>query len=156
MLLFGVVFTPDTLGDIRLAVAQKPIVAFHRLSMQDRLDQMSSRGEIRSMKMLVTAYDLSYESCGKYPGDPAYGITASGERIKPGYVAVDPTVIPMHSRLYIPGYGMAYASDTGGAVKGRHIDVYIPDRHDALKWGRKIITVYILGYEIPEELKGER
>jgi 3D (Asp-Asp-Asp) domain-containing protein len=62
----------------------------------------------------------------------------------------------MHSRLYIPGYGMAYASDTGGAVKGRHVDVYIPDRHDALKWGRKIITVYILGYEIPEELKGER
>ena len=87
----------------------------------------SSRGETfrykKVLNMKATAYDLSYESCGKHPDHPLYGITASGMKARKGVVSVDPKVIPLHTRLYIEAtdgswaYGYAVAGDTGGAVK---------------------------------------
>lgn len=60
-------------------------------------------------------------------------------------VAVDPRVIPLHTRLYVDGYGFGIAHDTGGAIKGRIIDVFMPSRDAAYKWGRKKgVEVYIL------------
>ncbi len=98
----------------------------------------------------ASAYDLSYESCGKYPGDPYYGITASGMRAQRGVVAVDPRVIPMGTRLYIesldstPDYGFAVAGDKGGAIKGNRIDLFMDSRSEALRFGRRNVNVYIL------------
>ncbi|WP_120169837.1 3D domain-containing protein [Thermohalobacter berrensis] len=114
---------------------------------------VSSRGNIRfkgSIIMTATAYDLSYESTGKRPGDKGYGITASGTRARRGVVAVDPNVIPLGTKLYIKSldgsedYGFAVAEDTGGAIKGNRIDVFIPDREEALRFGIRKVKVYIL------------
>lgn len=98
----------------------------------------------RMVLMESTAYDPGPISTGKRPGDPGYGITASGMRAVFGVVAVDPRVIPMHSRLYIPGYGYAVAADTGGAIKGNRIDLFYPTYGEAIQWGRRTIPVYLL------------
>lgn len=87
---------------------------------------------------VATAYDLSYNSCGKYPSHPYYGITASGvslvgqTRSSAKAIAVDPDIIPMKSKVHLkfePAYshfdGIYTAVDTGGAIKGRKIDVFM-------------------------------
>lgn len=113
----------------------------------------TSRGGFRfdsEFDMVATAYDLSFESTGKYPGDPYYGITASGLKAQPGTVAVDPSVIPLGTKLYIastdgsPDYGFATALDTGGAIKGNRIDLFMEDNADCLRFGIRQVKVYIL------------
>lgn len=87
-------------------------------------------------KFLVTAYSSSDKGVGNY--------TFTGKRVRKGMVAVDPRVIPLHSRIYIPGYGHAMAEDIGGGVRGKHIDVYMPSRGGAVRWGRKRLYVTII------------
>lgn len=70
--------------------------------------------------------------------------TATGLNPAVGMVAVDPTVIPMGSRLYIEGYGYARAADTGGAVKGDKIDLFMEEYSQCINWGRRLVKVYIL------------
>ncbi len=76
--------------------------------------------------------------------------TATGMRVRYGVVAVDPKVIPLGSRLYIEGpngswiYGTAVAADTGGAVKGNIIDLYVESYSEAINFGRRKAKVYIL------------
>ncbi len=71
------------------------------------------------------------------------GRTATGIPTAPGVVAVDPSVIPLGTRLTIPGYGVGIAADTGGAVQGNTIDVWFPTTEQALAWGRRTVTVTI-------------
>ncbi len=75
----------------------------------------------RVVRMRVTAYTAA--SSGKPPDHPTYGITASGNPAGTGIVAVDPSVVPWLSYVYVPGYGVGLAGDTGGGVKGRWIDL---------------------------------
>ncbi len=70
--------------------------------------------------------------------------TSSGLSPRVGLVAVDPSVIPMGSRLYIEGYGYATAADTGGSIKGNRIDLFMEDKTQCLSWGRRTVKVYIL------------
>jgi 3D (Asp-Asp-Asp) domain-containing protein len=86
--------------------------------------------------MLATAYTA--DSAG---GD---GMTAIGRRAGHGIVAVDPRVIPLGTRLYIPGYGLAIAGDTGGAIVGNRIDLGFDSLRDAMLFGRRAVTVYRL------------
>ena len=72
------------------------------------------------------------------------GLTASGTRARVGAVAVDPNFIPLGTRLYIEGYGYATAEDTGGAVKGNIIDLYMNSNSEAYNWGRRPVQVTIL------------
>ena len=72
------------------------------------------------------------------------GITASGMVARRGVVAVDPDVIPLGTRLYIPGYGEAIAADTGGAIIGHKIDLCMESYHEAIQFGRRDVTVYVL------------
>ena len=72
------------------------------------------------------------------------GITASGIPARRGVVAVDPNVIPLGSRLYIPGYGEAIAADTGGAIVGQKIDLCMESYDEAIQFGRRNVEVYVL------------
>lgn len=77
--------------------------------------------------------------------------TATGDKTQVGYVAVDRSVIPMHSYLYIVMdngyvYGYAYAKDTGGAIKGNKVDIFLPSSPDCYNFGRKTGKVYIISY----------
>ncbi len=98
----------------------------------------------------ATAYDLSFQSCGKRPGDPGYGITASGTHAKYGTVAVDPRVIPLGTRMYIESadgsfvYGYCVAEDTGGAIKGNKVDLFFDSYSECMQFGRRSVNVYIL------------
>ena len=71
------------------------------------------------------------------------GTTASGLPTGPGIVAVDPTVIPLGTKLYIPGYGKGVAADTGGGIKGNIIDLWYSTYAECAKWGRRTVTITI-------------
>lgn len=72
------------------------------------------------------------------------GVTSIGIVPYEGVVAVDPEFVPYHSKLFIPGYGLAVAADTGGAIEGNCIDLFMYDRDRAWQWGRRFIEVYVL------------
>lgn len=84
----------------------------------------------RTITVSATAYSLS-------------GTTASGLPVGPGIIAVDPSVIPLGTRVFVPGYGEAVAADTGSAVQGNIIDVWLPSYADAVAWGRKSLTITV-------------
>jgi 3D (Asp-Asp-Asp) domain-containing protein/peptidoglycan hydrolase CwlO-like protein len=69
------------------------------------------------------------------------GNTATGVPTSKGVVAVDPAVIPLGTRMYVPGYGEGVAADTGSAVKGKMIDVWFSSCADAMAWGWKTVTI---------------
>lgn len=73
------------------------------------------------------------------------GRTATGLATSWGVVAVDPSVIPLGTRMTIPGYGVGVAADTGGAVQGNAIDLWFPTRAQALAWGRRTVTITLHG-----------
>jgi uncharacterized protein YabE (DUF348 family) len=70
--------------------------------------------------------------------------TASGKEPAVGLVAVDPSVIPMGTRMYVEGYGFAQAADTGGNIKGTKIDLFMETREQCMQWGTRTVKVYIL------------
>jgi cystine transport system substrate-binding protein len=72
------------------------------------------------------------------------GTTATGIPTGWGVVAVDPAVIPLGTRMSIPGYGEGVAADTGAAVRGATIDLWFPQCSQALAWGRKVVTITLL------------
>ena len=98
-----------------------------------------NRGTVRfksKMIMEATAYTPF--------DDGQSGITFSGIPAKHGIIAVDPRVIPLGTRVFIPGYGTALAADTGSAIKGDKIDLCIEDYNAAIRFGRRNVEVYIL------------
>jgi len=88
------------------------------------------------MRMTATAY-LPTDGDGR-------GITKSGLMARYGIVAVDPHVIPLGTRVFIPGYGTALAADTGGDINGARIDLCMEDYNSCMNFGRRDIDVYIL------------
>jgi uncharacterized protein YabE (DUF348 family) len=95
----------------------------------------------KTLRVYATWYDPA--SSGRASSDEAYGRTADGGVVTYGIVAVDPDVIPLGTKLFIPGYGYAVAADTGGAVKGYIIDLGFPDGV-AVDWQSKWVDIYIL------------
>ena len=88
---------------------------------------------------------MTMEATAYLPGDGGgAGITATGIPATYGVAAVDPSIIPLGSRLYIPGYGEAIAADTGGAIYGYRIDLCMESYSEAMNFGRRDVTVYIL------------
>lgn len=81
---------------------------------------------------VVTCYDLS-------------GITASGAPVGPDTVAVDPSVIPLGSHMYVQGAGYRVALDTGGAIKGRRLDIWAPTYAQCADWGVQSRSVWLEG-----------
>ena len=90
----------------------------------------------RELTMTASAYS-AYD-----PGNSSY--TARGNLLRKGLVAVDTSIIPLGTRLYIPGYGYAIADDTGGSIRGNRIDLAFDSHGEALQFGVQRITVYIV------------
>lgn len=85
------------------------------------------------------------EASAYLPGDGnGNGITAMGIPATYGVAAVDPRVIPLGTRLYVEGYGEAIAADTGGAIRGNKIDLCMESYNEAMNFGRRSVTVYVL------------
>lgn len=94
----------------------------------------------KELTVEATAYTATCEGCS--------GITATGINLidnpNQKVISVDPSVIPLGSKVYVEGYGEAIAGDTGGAIKGNKIDVFIPSKQEAINFGRKQLKVTIL------------
>lgn len=99
----------------------------------------TSRGAMRYTNVMVM------EASAYLPTDGGGScVTATGLPATHGVVAVDPDVIPLGTRVYIPGYGVAIAADTGGMIEGAMIDLCMEDYDDCMEFGRRDIDVYIL------------
>jgi 3D (Asp-Asp-Asp) domain-containing protein len=103
----------------------------------------------RVVKMRVTAYTPS--SAGKPPDHPGYGITASGVQAGKGVVAIDPKIVPFRSQVYVPGYGIGFAGDTGGGVKGRWIDLGFNDG-EIESWRGYVDVYYLTPVPSPDKI----
>ncbi len=135
-------------------IVEEPVDEIIEKGTKEQEYTIASRGTFagkREIIMVATAYDLSYESTGKKPGDKWYGITASGTQARPGVVAVDPNVIPLGTKVYVESldgtkdYGYAIAEDTGGAIKGNKIDLFMENAKQVKSFGRRKVKVYIIG-----------
>lgn len=95
----------------------------------------------KTMQMEATAYGPDCSGCSGYTST---GIWVGGKDT-PKIIAVDPSVIPLNTRVWVEGYGEAIAADTGGAIKGNRIDVLVKsEAYAASNWGRRTVTVKIL------------
>ncbi|WP_313893423.1 3D domain-containing protein [Psychrobacillus sp.] len=92
------------------------------------------------MIVTATAYTAYCTGCS---GTTAYGIDL---RSNPDQkvIAVDPRIIPLGTKVWVEGYGEAIAGDTGGAIKGNKIDVFIPSHENAMEWGVKKVKIKVL------------
>ena len=71
------------------------------------------------------------------------GSTALGVPVRKGVVAVDPKLIPLGTKLHVPGYGPGLAADVGYAIKGKVIDLWFPSMAKARQWGRRTVTITV-------------
>jgi 3D (Asp-Asp-Asp) domain-containing protein len=110
--------TPKTLAQLRSALPKQAFAA--------------------AMTMVATAYTA--DTATAYPT----GYTATGILAHEGVVAVDPHVIPLGTTVFVPGYGIGIAADTGGAIVGNRIDLCMDRYGDAVNFGRQTVQVYIL------------
>jgi 3D (Asp-Asp-Asp) domain-containing protein/LysM repeat protein len=103
-------------------------------------ESTNQSGIEKEITVRATAYTADCQGCS--------GTTATGIDLKANpdakVVAVDPSVIPLGSKVYVEGYGYATAEDTGSAIKGNRVDIFIPNEQDALNWGVKNVKVQVL------------
>ncbi|WP_431799216.1 LysM peptidoglycan-binding domain-containing protein [Halobacillus andaensis] len=100
----------------------------------------TSNDVIKEVNVEATAYTADCTGCS--------GVTATGIDLKANpdqkVIAVDPSVIPLGSKVHVEGYGTAIAGDTGGAIQGNKVDLYMADRGEALDFGRQNVKVQVL------------
>ena len=120
-------------------VSAKPVIAQAKKKSAPVM-KLTSSTSVKEITVKATAYTASCKGCS--------GITKTGVNIKDNpnkkVIAVDPSVIPLGSKVYVEGFGEATAADTGGAIKGNRIDVFIPSEEDAMDFGVQKLTVTIL------------
>ncbi|MEK3886501.1 LysM peptidoglycan-binding and 3D domain-containing protein [Bacillus sp. FSL K6-3431] len=94
----------------------------------------------KELTVSATAYTASCEGCS--------GVTATGQDLRANpdqkVIAVDPTIIPLGSKVEVEGYGVAIAGDVGGAIKGNKIDIFIPSKSDAINYGVQTVKIKVL------------
>jgi 3D (Asp-Asp-Asp) domain-containing protein len=114
----------------RILVAAQPVRPAVRRTVQPAASSSQPGRPLGTF--LVTCYDLA-------------GITASGAPVGPEAVAVDPSIIPLGSHMYVQGAGNRIALDTGGAIKGRHLDIWAPSYTQCVDWGAQQRPVWLEG-----------
>ncbi len=126
------------------AVSQQPVNKVIKVGTKERHPNAPSNYK-KVMTFKATAYDGSYETLGYY--NPR---TCLGAIPTVGTVAVDPRVIPLGTKMFITAvdgsynYGYCFAGDTGGAIKGDRVDLFMASRQEALNFGRRDVLIYIL------------
>ena len=127
-----------------ISINHQRIQTLHNLlsKMEKQLDKETTLSSVRGMQMIATAYCNS-KVCINVPAWRD-GKTATGTKARIGVIAVDPAVIPPGSTVYIKGMGYFKAEDTGGAIKGNRIDIFVGDYKKAKEFGRKKVEVIIL------------
>jgi 3D (Asp-Asp-Asp) domain-containing protein len=105
--------------------------------------------------LVGTVFGVGGSALGQPQGTQAYrlkvdavayslpGKTALGIPVRRGVVAVDPVLIPLGTKLHVPGYGRSIAADVGHAIKGPIIDLWFPTTAKARKWGRRTVTITV-------------
>jgi len=133
----------------RYARAQGYVNSYRGGSPRDRANgvstviQSSDSGTLRPIRCLDNVLATGY-SAG-VAGGGISNWTATGVRCTYGAIAVDPRVIPLGTKMYIEGYGYGFACDTGGAIKGNHIDLAFDSARAAMNHGKTRVRVWILG-----------
>ena len=121
-----------------VAVGTKVITA--SVSRSNNSSSSSAPAGGKEFYVTSTAYTASCAGCS--------GITATGINLKANpsmkVIAVDPSIIPLGSKVWVEGYGYAIAGDTGGAIKGNKIDVFVASHSQAVAWGRKKVRIKVL------------
>ena len=93
----------------------------------------SQSNVVRTMKVEASAYT-------------GYSTTSTGQKPVWGTIAVDPKVIPYGTKVYIPQFGRTFiANNTGGAIKGNKIDIFMNSKKECYNWGRRTIEIQIIG-----------
>lgn len=113
----------------------------------------NSSGTLNSTSSSQPSSDGKYKKTLSMEATAYSGGTLTAMGLKPvrdpggiSTIAVDPSVIPLGSKVYIPGYGYAIASDTGGVIKGNIIDLYMNSHDECTSWGRRQVTLHIVAY----------
>ncbi len=123
-----------------VAIGTQPAPAVSRGSTPSSSSSNTTSSNGRTFTVKATAYTAGCSGCS--------GITATGINLNKNrnmkVIAVDPNVIPLGSRVHVEGYGEAIAGDTGGAIKGNKIDVHVPTKSDAYRWGTRTVKVTII------------
>ena len=113
-------------------------------SLMDELDL----SRYPTQEVVATGYTAGRESTGKQVGDPSYGITYSGVKVRRDLystIAADTSIFPIGTILFIPGYGYGVVADTGSAIKGYKLDLYYNSVKDVYKkWGKRHLNVYVI------------
>ncbi|MGG0833483.1 3D domain-containing protein, partial [Priestia aryabhattai] len=120
--------------------AQKEQAAQQQQQQAQQQQQSQQQASGKSMTVEATAYTANCAGCS--------GTTATGVNLKSNpnqrVIAVDPSVIPLGSKVYVEGYGQAVAADTGGAIKGNRIDVFVSSDSAAQDWGRRSVKITVI------------
>ncbi len=121
------------------------------------VDEKLRRGIGGTVYGVDGAFHFSYYidvTATAYGGPQFSGLTYTGIQVHEGVIAVDPTVIPLHTKVYVKGnagdFGVCYAEDIGGGIKNKHIDIYMDATlQEMLNFGFRNMRVYILGDDCP-------
>lgn len=132
------------IANIETQISSSEAVAGETPKLEDAFDW----SKYPSKKVIATGYTAGYESTGKSPNHPGYGITYSGVKVKRDLystIAADLNVFPIGTILFIPGYGYGVVADKGGAIKGNELDLFyqtVKEVYD--NWGKKTVDVYVI------------
>lgn len=95
---------------------------------------------VKTLNVEASAFTANCSGCA---GKTAYGINLK-ENPDIKLIAVDPKIIPLGTKVWVEGYGIAIAGDTGGSIKGNKIDIFVKTKTIAYNWGRKTVEIKIL------------
>lgn len=124
----------------RIVAVGTKMTARRSANVQSRPTSRGQNDVAKEFYVTATAYTAYCEGCS--------GTTRTGMNLRANpslkVIAVDPNIIPLGSKVYVEGYGYAIAADTGSAIHGYKIDLFMPEKSDALRWGRKRVKIKVL------------
>ncbi len=130
------------------AIEQRDVSLVKEQTMSSEAASRPETEPLRHIEVTATGYTAGYESTGKQPSHPQYGITYSGVKVRRALystIAADIRLFPIGTILYIPDYGYGVVADTGSAIKGAKIDLYFETVEQVFEqWGKKNVKVQVI------------